>query len=200
MYNLPEKAFIKKQLPKAAIYKKFNLNTAAKAKFDSDISRIDIIGEISENTVSISKGDNVSSIFILQIALKLKDFDEKNINLISKLIEQKIIFVLVCDNKAKLAVHYGKLFQTDWQNADDIAIEIKGLSLDSVYQNLITQIGNIHIENDNTLDEQIAKDEAKAKLNKEIVRLEKLARAEKQPKKKFEIHNQINQLKQELSI
>ena len=195
MYNIPEKAALKRQLAKSAIYRKFNLNTTVRSKFDRDISRIDIIGEISENTVSIPKGDSVSSIFVLQIGLKQKDFDEKSINLISKLIKQKIFFVLVYNNEVKLAVYYGKLFQTEWQNADSIAVEIKGLSLDSVYQNMITQIGNIHIENDNTLDEQITKDEEKAKINKEIMRLEKLARLEKQPKKKFELVQKINDLK-----
>ncbi|MGN1420413.1 MAG: DUF4391 domain-containing protein [Eubacterium sp.] len=195
MYNLPEKAVMKKQLPKAAIYKKFNLNSSAKARFDSDISRIDIVGEISQATVSLPAGDNVSSIFVLRVSLKKKDFDEKSIILISKLIEQKMIFVLEFESKAKLAVYYGKLFQTDWQNINKISLNIQGLNLDSVYQNMIMQIGEIHIENDNSLDEQIICDEKRAKLEKEIARLEKLARAEKQPKKKFELFQRILKLK-----
>ena len=64
------KTIMKKQLPKAAIYKKFNLNSSAKARFDSDISRMDIVGEISQSTVSLPAGDSVSSIFVLQISLK----------------------------------------------------------------------------------------------------------------------------------
>lgn len=198
MYNLPEKAVMKKQLSKAAIYKKFNLNSSAKARFDSDISRIDIVGEISQATVSLPAGDNISSIFVLQVSLKKKDFDEKSINLISKLIDQKMIFVLEFESKAKLAVYYGKLFQTDWQDINEISLNIQGLNLDSVYQNMIMQIGDIHIENDNSLDEQIICDEKRAKLEKEIVRLEKLARAEKQPKKKFEIVHKINKMKEGL--
>ena len=191
MYNLPEKTIMKKQLSKAAIYKKFNLNSSAKARFDSDISRMDIVGEISQSTVSLPAGDSVSSIFVLQISLKKKDFDEKSITLISKLIEQKMIFVLEFENKAKLAVYYGKLFQTDWQDINNISIDIQGLNLDSAYQNMIIQIGDIHIENDNSLDEQIICDEKRAKLEKEIARLEKLARAEKQPKRAFELHQEI---------
>lgn len=198
MYNLPEKAVMKKQLSKAAIYKKFNLNSSAKARFDSDISRIDIVGEISQATVSLPAGDNVSSIFVLQVSLKKKDFDEKSINLISKLIDQKMIFVLEFENKAKLAVYYGKLFQTDWQDINEISLNIQGLTLDSVYQNMIMQIGEIHIENDNSLDEQIVCDEKRAKLEKEIARLEKLARAEKQPKRAFELHQNITKLKRGL--
>ncbi len=46
-----------------------------------------------------------------------------------------------------------------------------------------------------SLDEQIAADEQKAKLEKEIARLEKLARTEKQPKKKFELVQEIKKLK-----
>lgn len=198
MYNLPEKTIMKKQLSKAAIYKKFNLNSSAKARFDNDISRMDIVGEISQSTVSLPAGDTVSSIFVLQISLKKKDFDEKSITLISKLIEQKMIFVLEFENKAKLAVYYGKLFQTDWQNTNEISLDIQGLNLDSAYQNMIIQIGDIHIENDNSLDEQIICDEKRAKLEKEIARLEKLARTEKQPKKKFEIVQQIKKLKVEM--
>lgn len=200
MYNLPEKTIMKKQLSKAAIYKKFNLNSSAKARFDSDISRMDIVGEISQSTVSLPAGDSVSSIFVLQISLKKKDFDEKSITLISKLIEQKMIFVLEFENKAKLAVYYGKLFQTDWQDINDISINIQGLNLDSAYQNMIIQIGDIHIENDNSLDEQIICDEKRAKLEKEIARLEKLARAEKQPKRAFELHQKITKLKRELGV
>lgn len=199
MYNLPEKSVMKKQLSKAAIYKKFNLNSSAKARFDSDISRIDIVGEISQATVSLPAGDNISSIFVLQISLKKKDFDEKSIILISKLIDQKMIFVLEFENKAMLAVYYGKLFQTDWQDINEITLNIQGLNLDSVYQNMIMQIGDIHIENDNSLDEQITCDEKRAKLEKEIARLEKLARTEKQPKKKFELASQSKALKKQLT-
>jgi len=48
-----------------------------------------------------------------------------------------------------------------------------------------------------TLDENIVLHEKKAKLEKEIAKLEKQAMAEKQPKKKFEFVQIINKLKGE---
>ena len=54
------------------------------------------------------------------------------------------------------------------------------------------------IDQRNTLDEQIAADEHRQKIEKEITKLEKQARAEKQPKKKFELAQQIKKLKDEL--
>ena len=50
----------------------------------------------------------------------------------------------------------------------------------------------------NTLDEQIAADEHRQKVEKEIAKLEKQARAEKQPKKKFELVQQIKELKRKM--
>ena len=67
--------------------------------------------------------------------------------------------------------------------------------MDAVWENVIAQIGGIQIEAGHTLDQQLALDDQRIKLEKEIARLEKLARAEKQPKKKFELVQRINNLK-----
>ena len=198
MYNLPEKTLMKKQLPKALIYRTFNLNTASKTRFDNDISRMDIIAEISPETISASKGKVVNGIFVLQVALKQKDFDEKNLNMISKLIKQNIVFVLVFDNFAKLAVYHNKLFQGEWKAENKLSINVQGSSLDAVYQNIVTQIGDIEITENRTLDEQIEEDERVAKLKKEIEKLERMAKKEVQPKRKFELHQEILRLRKEI--
>ena len=65
---------------------------------------------------------------------------------------------------------------------------------------IIDQLGGITIEQGNTLDEQIAVDEQRMKIQKEIDRLTKLAKNEKQPKKKFELAQRINKFKQELGV
>jgi len=63
----------------------------------------------------------------------------------------------------------------------------------------VTQVGSIDIEDGHFLEQQIAVDEQRAKLQKEIDRLEKLARKETQPKKKFKLVQRIQKLKEELS-
>lgn len=96
----------------------------------------------------------------------------------------------------KLAIFHNKLMQTDWVAAETCTVTLRGLDLDKVWENLIIQIGGIEMAPDRTLDEQIAADEKQEKLEKEIARLEKLARAEKQPKKKFELVQQIHKMKE----
>lgn len=195
MLGLPKATELSKQLPKKAIYAKFAMNGTAKDKFDDDISKIVIVNEISPSTANIAAGTEVSSFFVLLVSLKHRDYDEKNIAMLSKLIPQNMLYILEFDGKCQLAVYRTKLIHTDWHSSESCTVSLNGLDLDSVWQNIIVQVGGIEIQNGNTLDEQIVSDEQRAKIEKEIARLEKLARAEKQPKKKFEYVQQIKRLK-----
>ena len=193
MLGLPKSTELNKLLPKKAIYAKFQMNTAQKERFDGEISRISIVGELSPATTGLAAGTAVRSIFVLLVALKHPDFQANTIAQISKLIDQNMLLILEHEGRRKLAIYHTKLIQTDWM--PDCTVTLKGLDLDAVWENLIVQVGGITIEQGNTLDQQIAADEKRAKLLKEIARLEKLARAEKQPKRKFEIAQKIQMLK-----
>ena len=188
-----------KQLPKKAIYAKFQMSTAAKDKIDADISRIVIVNEISPSRINIPAGEEVGSFFVLLVALKKKNFDEKTIAALSKLIPQNILFVLEFEGQSKLAIYRTKLMQTDWKPTESCALELRGLTLDKVWENIVVDIGGVSIADGNTLDEQIAADERRQKIEKEIAKLEKQARAEKQPKKKFELVQRIKKLQYEIN-
>ena len=198
MLGLPKSTEMSKQLPKKAIYLKFNMNTAQKDKFDADISRIIIVSEISPTTTTIAAGENIPAIYVLLVSLKHKDYSEATIAQLNRLINQSMVLVLECGTERRLAVYHTKLIQGAWTNAEDCKLTLKGLNLDDVWNNIVVQIGSIDVEKGNSLEEQIAVDEHKAKLLKEIERLDALARKEKQPKKKFEISQQINKLKLEM--
>lgn len=195
MLGLPKATEMSKQLPKKAIYEKFNMNTVAKEKIDADISRITIVGEIAPNKVNIPAGDKVKSFFVLLVSLKRKEFEEKTIAMLSRLILQNILFVLEYKGESKLAIYHTKILQTDWKPTEEQRIELQGLNLDKAWENVVVAVGGIDIEQGNTLDEQIEVNEKRQKLEKEIAKLEKQARAEKQPKKKFELVEKINSLK-----
>lgn len=198
MLGLPKATEIHKPLHKTAIYAKFHMNNAEKEKIDADISRVIIVNEVSAKSLNIPVGEKVSCFFVMHVALKKKDFDKKNIITLSKLIPQNILLVLEHNEESKLAVYHTKLMQTDWKPTDDCRIELKGLNLDRVWDNIVAEVGGFEIEQGNTLDEQIAINEKRQKLEKEIARLEKKARVEKQPKKKFELVQEIKNLKTRL--
>lgn len=199
MLGLPKATEMSKQLPKKAIYAKFQMNTLAKEKIDADISRITIVNEVAPNKVNIPAGNEVKNFFVLLVVLKRKDFEEKTIVTLSNLIPQNILYVLECGNESKLAIYHTKLMQTKWKLSAEQKIELKGLNLDKVWENLIRSL-ECGVWNDElTLDENIALHERQEKLEKEIAKLEKQARAEKQPKKKFELVQQIKMLERRIN-
>ena len=196
MLGLAKSTEMHKQLPKKAIYNKFHMDTAAKNKLDADISKITIVHEISPQTIHIPEGDKVKCIFVLLVSLKQDNFDERNIALLSRLIPQNILLVLEYDGKDKLAVYYTKLMQTEWKVLDEQRIELTGLNLDAIWQNIVASIGGIHIEAGRTLDEQLELNEKKQKLKREIMKYEKLARKERQPRRKYEYVQKLKKLQE----
>ena len=200
MLGLPKSTELSKQLPKKAIYLKFNMNTAAKDKFDADISRITIVSEISPATTTIAAGESISAIYVLLVSLKHKDYSEATIAQLNRLINQSMVLVLECGNERRLAVHHTKLVQGEWVPSDDCTLTLKGLNLDDVWSNIVVQIGSIEVQSGNSLEEQIAADEQRNKILNEIARLEAQARKEKQPKKKFELVQRINTLKKDIGL
>lgn len=195
MLGFPKTTEVNKQLPKKAIYSKFQLNNVAKAKIDADISRITIVNEISSERINIAAGENIKSFFVINVLLKKKEFDPKTIVTLSRLVPQNIMFVLEYQDEVKLAINHTRLIQSQWMLKEDATIELKGMNLDTAWENIVVQVGDVDIQEGNTLEEQIIADEQQTKLQKEIARLEKQARAEKQPKKKFELVQKIKELK-----
>jgi hypothetical protein len=199
MLKLPTSTILNKSLTKKTLFSKFDVKPATKEKFDADISKISIVHEVSSITTDLVKGENVEAFFVLLVNLKRKHFDEKNIVLLSRLISQKMMFVLSYNDKAKLAVYRTKLMQSDWYPMDKLSIELQGLNLDTVWENIITQVGNIEVEPGKTLDEQIRLNEEREKLQQQIEVLERQARTEKQPRKKFELVQEIKKLENEVN-
>lgn len=198
MLGLPKTTEMSKQLPKKAIYTKFQMNTAAKAKIDADISRITIVNEIAPNKVNIPSGEDVKSFFVLLVSLKRKEYDEKTIATLSKLIPQNILFVLEYENESRLAIYHTKVMQTEWKPTENQQIELQGLNLDTVWENIVKSLECGVWNEELSLDENIALHNKQKQLKKQIEKLEKQARTERQPKKKFELVQLLKKLNTEM--
>lgn len=196
MFALPATTEIKKSLPKKAIYEKFGLKSSQRDAFDADVSRIEIVNVVSPSTVpGLKEGARVKEFYVLLVTLKRQHFDEKNILLLTKLIKQNMIFALVCNDMVRFAVMHEKLFVMDWKPLADASLPLTGLDLDKVWERLVTTIGSFEVKDGATLEEQIAEDGERDKILKMIETLENKLRAEKQPRKRFELYKEINKLK-----
>jgi hypothetical protein len=197
MLGLPKTTEMSRQLPKNAVFDRFKPSTADRQRFDTDIRRLAIAHEVSAATVNIAAGESVTAFYVVLVSLRSAECDKKNLALLSKLIDQNMLFVLEYDGKARLAAYRAdRVVQSDWKPLDEWTLNLTGLNLDSVWENIIAQIGGITIAEGNTLDEQIIIDEERRKLLRRIEQLEKQARRERQPRRKWELAEEIRRQKE----
>ena len=201
MYGLPASTLINRPLYKKAVFEKFNLKAAERDRFDADISRMALVARISPATVpALAEGREIKGFYVMQVALKRKDYDSKNILMLQKLIPQKIVFALNSqfEEQTQFCIFHTRLQQSAWMPTDKAAITLQGLSLDDVWNNLVAIIGNLDATADESIEQQILDREQREKLLRQIESLEKRCRTEKQTRKKYELHQQILKLKEEL--
>ena len=199
MYNLPPQCAINKPLYKKAVFEKFNLKAAERDRFDTDISRMTLVARVSTATVpALTKGKEIEGFYVLQVALKRKDYDSKNILMLQKLIPQKLVFALQFEEQTQFCIFHTQLQQSAWMPTAEAAIPLQGLSLDDAWNSIVATIGGLDAQAEESIEEQIIHREQREKLLRQIESLEKQCRTEKQTRKKYELHQQIIKLKEGL--
>ena len=196
MLILPKSTEIKVMVSKQKIKKMLTQKDSFKT-FDNEVSKCFIINEISETTTHISAGKEVKTIYVMQFLLKSENFTNKLIEYFSKNTNQNIIFVLDYGAYFQVSVYKEKVLTTD-KLSNDIILELKGLDLSKVLDNLIIDIFNIKVEHGKTLKEQVQKNSAYEALALKVERLNNKMCKEKQPLKKRELFEEYNRLEKEL--
>ena len=200
MYGLPQTTEVRKQLPKKAIYAKYELKPSQRESFDADIARIDIVAVVSTSTVpALNVGAEVKEFYLLAVQLKRKDYDPKNIALLTKLIPQRMVFALQFEEQTQFAIYHTKLISSAWQDTKEATLPLSGLNIEVVWENIVAHIGKLEVAEGNTLAEQIKVEDVRTKLKAEIASLTKKLNKEKQFNKQMEINAEIKSLKKHLS-
>lgn len=199
MYNLPPSTVISQPLSKKAVFEKFNLKAAERERFDADISRLVIIHRIDAGTIpAVQSGKEVKSIWVLAVTLKRQNYNPKNIEMLFKLIPQRMILALQFGNETQLAAFDGMMVTSSWRKTEEHQLTLKGIDLDSVWNNLVAQVANVVVEEGKTVREQLEDNARHEALQKKIAALEAKARKEHQHHRKMELFEKIQKFKKSL--
>ena len=212
MLGFPQTTEFNKRIPKQKFYENIDVSPALKRVFVEQIKLIHWRNKLAETTLNIAPGQAVTEIEVIEIKLTQPQLDEAVLRQIDKEIPYHILFVLSYGNKVqawtgykeaaesgKKAFKVNKYYHTEWMLEDELILDIEGLNMDAVWDNFIIQVGGVELEQGNDLSEQIELDDRKVQLAKEIEKLEKQARNEKQPNKKFQLAQQVKALKKQLA-
>ena len=199
MLGLPKSTEINKPLPKKAVFDKFKPSPADRKLFDEQINRMAIVAEISPQTVRIAAGTDIAAVYVILVTLKVPECDKKNIALLSKLIDQRMVFALEYEDTVCLAVYRAeRVLISEGKLIDACKLSLSGLDIGTVWENINADISGIDLSDGKNLDETIAANERCEKLIKQITALEKKALNERQPRRKWEYAEEIKRLKAEM--
>ena len=202
MTEFPVSTRVNRRVPKEAFYKHLTLTAALKDKFVTDVDRIVIENSLSNDSLNLNAPSEIKEILVLSVTLKKQEFDGKIVEAIAKQNPHKLLFVLVFEDKKKLALYHSKLYNTDWTNENEISLKLNGSSLDEIWQSFIEQTALYRERAENasslSIDERLARQERITKLEKLIEKTEKSAWKETQPKKKFDLYSKLKAYKKEL--
>ncbi len=201
MLDLPEATRVHKRLPKEDFYKRLNLTAALKEKFVADVEQIYVENSLTKERLNLARDSAVQEILLLAVTLKKKDFDGKVIEAIARQNSHELIFLLLYEEEAQLAVYRGKLYRSSWLPKTEITLAARGFSLEEILTGFIEQIALVGEEGktdeNRSIDERLHLQEKIGKLTKLIEKTERAAWKEVQPKKKFELFQKLKRYKKE---
>lgn len=212
MLGFPQTTEFNKRIPKQKFYENLDVTPALKRVFVEQIRLIHWRNKLAATTMNIAQGNAVEEIEVIEIKLAQPQLNEAVLKQIDKEIPYHILFILSYEGKVQAWTGYkeatesgnkafkvNKYYHTDWMPQDELTLKIEGLNMDSVWENFIIQVGGVEVGQGKSLAEQIEVDDRKAQLIKDIEKIEKQARSEKQPNKKFQLAQQAKALKKRLS-
>ncbi|GHV30155.1 hypothetical protein FACS1894167_10550 [Synergistales bacterium] len=187
--ELPKSTVFGRIIPKERFYK----NAAERDLFTKQVERIRWANKIAPDTLNIGKGATVAEIEVIEVAQNIDIIDKRILPLIAKAIPYHIVFTLVCGERTQYAVSY-----SDKIYVSETAPKLLGNDTDSVWENFVRQVAGIDEADTRPLAEIIAKDEQRAKLEREIAALANKIQREKQLNRQLELNAELKKLKGEL--
>lgn len=208
MLDLPLSTEFNKRVPKQKFYENIAVTPAMKKAFVEQIKIIYWRNKIATTTLNLAAGEQVTEIEVFEVRLSAPELDESVLRQIDREIPYHILFLLEYEGKYRAVIGYkeavvgktafkvDRYYSTDWLDEDDLPVHLEGLTLDAVYENFVRQIaGDVLVEeNGTTLKDGVEQQKQREQLEKQIAALEAKIRKEKQPKKKFELVQQMKAL------
>lgn len=200
--EFPEATKVHRRIPKEAFYKRLQLSAALKDKFISDVDRIFVENSFTVDSLNFTTEADVKEILLLSVTLKRKDFDKKIIETIARQNPHQLVFLLIHNDECQLAVYHKKLYKTEWIPNNALSLELRGQTLDDIWDGLVEQIALYEERAEASASESIEKrletQEKILKLEKQIQKTEAAAWKEQQPKKRFELYSKLQEYKTKL--
>lgn len=210
MIVFPKSTFVGKPVPKTAFYRNLEVNAKMKQRFVDSVESITWTAKLAPSTLSVADGKTVHEIAVFRIELKGETVPTDVLVFIDRQMPRHTLFLLQHDDDFCLLVNYKewhdaantrfdivKTFQTGWTSADKLSLSLDGQDMDAVYSAIVKQVAGADITSEaKDIHTAVAQTKEQEALRQKIAALEAKIAKERQPKKKFELHQQLVKLKE----
>ncbi len=215
LLNFPAFTIYDRVMPKTAFYSHLGANARMKSLFADCIEQIVWLYKLAPSNLHIDDGKEVHEIDILHIKLKQKTngileacsfIDCRSPHHTLFIIEHNTEYQLLVNFKQWKEVQLDfffqitKTFKSDWMPATSLNIHLDALtSMDTLYDSLVRQVASSQINSSNpNLQQAIKETIEKESIRKEMEAIKKREKQERQPQKKFVLHQQYLEQKRKL--
>jgi hypothetical protein len=208
VFDLSSKTKVNRKFRLAELYKMMGADKDIKADAKNIVSVI-LTNVLSGDTMNLSSDGKVKEVYIFDIELNSKTLPTLFISSLDKAINLHTVFILKCDDeqmlygcykeKTEKGVKLGKYYGTDWtKEKTPISLPLNVNNIDDIYTAIIDELIPITANQGEETSDFVARFDRINKLKNEIVRLQKQVDNERQPKKRFELNDELKKLKKEL--
>lgn len=213
--HFPDSTIVDKDVPKNAFFGRAEVGqkSALRDTLTHEFENIRWLYKLHPQTLNVEDGDKVHEIDVFVCSMKEDTYSINPFCAMDGLLPRHTLFVIRYGEHTDIIMHHKERTivrgevkwtrgKTEMQREVDLSktvLAIEGQSMDLIYSNLLSQIANMEVHSEAEYKEQTALNERKAALQKQIANLEQREKKETQPRKRFEIHQQIVKIKKELS-
>ena len=213
MIVFPQSTLVGKPVPKTAFYRNLEVNAKIKQQFVDDVAGVTWTAKIAPLTLNVADGKTVHEIAVFRMELKSKEVPTDVLTFIDRQMPRHTVFLLQHEDGFCLLVNYKewhdatnnqfdivKTFQTGWATAESLSLELDGRDMDAIYSSIVKQIAGTAITSEaKDIHSAVAQSKEHEALLQKIAALEARVAKERQPKKKFELHQQLVELKNKIN-
>lgn len=216
MYNLPASTIVNRVIPKKTFVNQLGANARMKDHFTNDVVRVEWLAKLAPSTINVADGKEVHEITIFLVPIKDENCPDDVFSFIDGMMPRHTLFILRWGDLTCLHLNYkewmesstntdkafriAKTYRSQWIKNTEISFSIEGLTMDAIYETLVRQVaGERIIIQSESLREDVEKSTQREMLLKEIEVLKRKEAKERQPQKKFVLHQQRIALELEIS-
>lgn len=212
MRNLPATTIVSQRIPKAAFFANLTLAPAERRALTVQVDTIYWRNKLAPDTLHISPGQQVLELQVFELRLSGGTEECTVLDVLDKQLPYHLLFLIVKGGQIKASIAYKQSnlggshpytvlarFETDWMSPDALSLPLQGMDMDAVYEAWVQSVAgdNLRVRPGEQLPEALERMRIRQRLRKQIEAMARRAWQEKQPRKRFELAQELQRLKRE---